>query len=184
MGDAAKKLRDWCEFEFGGIKGAPGNCTSCLDHYQSLENVKYSAEKTRAEKLALDQLDDSLLKVLPIEPKKVSTPCGTCPKFLLTKWAGGQKGLLPENELCVTLYYYCRQEKRIGVFDSAPLERTIDLTSTIGVLQVFSDHYPTDMGFQNMLTKVLLIDQIATRIQQAKEERQREIRAKAPPSKD
>ena len=127
---------------------------------------------------------------LPVlEPVPVRTPCDICPKNRL--WPddgskplpGSTRGLHPDNELAVRLYYYARDVQRVGTFDGAPLMRTITLPGVQVILDEFAEYMPTWMARQNMLTKILILDEVATDVLFKDEESKREARRRADEAK-
>lgn len=82
----------------------------------------------------------------------------------------------PNNQLAVEIYHYAREDQRIGLFDWAPLTRTITITGVCKILDEFAVYFPTWLHRQNTLTKVFIIDQVATNIRYSEEERRKASR--------
>jgi hypothetical protein len=182
VGGARKKLTAWCRFEFGrGVGDAPGNCDRCQKHFQLAKDGEHAEAVQRAERdlLASGRIGASI--ELPVLAPTASTPCDVCPKMALwPMWEPGQqRGLDPANNLAVQLYYYAREDQRVGVFDSAPLMRTVTVPGIRAVLDEFEIYMPTWLHRQNMFTKILMIDQVATDVRFEQEERQRKAREMA-----
>lgn len=167
MGGAAKKLRAWCVHEFGkGYGDAPGNCSRCARFFKQIAETKAHAAIAQAELRGEDAPEEVIVDS--------ATPCRQCPKFkLYDKWAT-ERGLHPGNEMAVTLYRMCQEDQRVGLFDGAPLTRTLTIDGMCKMLDEFDEHFADSLDRQNCLQKMLLIDQIATEQRAAAEERIRQ----------
>ena len=106
---------------------------------------------------------------------RAETPCRQCPKWQLFP---SNFGLHPANELAVEIYACCRHEQRVGTFAGAPLLRTLTPEGVCKVLDEFerAGRLPTWLRRHNAFAKVMIIDEVATEVLGAREERMRAAR--------
>ena len=104
---------------------------------------------------------------------KVSTPCRQCPKHALYP---DNFGLHPANEFAVFLYRQARQDRRVGVFDGAPLLRTVTPESVGRVFEIYGGYFANWLHRQRTWEKVMVIDEVATSVRAAAEEVERQRR--------
>lgn len=99
-------------------------------------------------------------------------PCPTCPKYKLcpepTEFGFG---LEPGNVLAARLYYKAASEQRVGAFSAIPLLATIRAADALAVLDLYDDLFANPHAKRNCFEKIMIIGDIATKMQADKEEK-------------
>lgn len=77
------------------------------------------------------------------------------------------------------LYFLACGETRVGTFDGAYLQRTLDADVAIRVIDMYRDKFPTIQHRQWAFEALWEIDKIATEVRGKEEQVQRKIKAKS-----
>jgi hypothetical protein len=101
--------------------------------------------------------------------------CASCPKFVLHPdgW-DRRRGLMPENELALDLYWKAQGDVRQGTMDGLYLLRTLTISDVEFVLNLYGDQFADTLDRQEMFEKILLIDRTMSEGRAKAEEEQRE----------